>query len=54
VVDKIMLLADGSISMFGERIEVLTRLTGKKAPPNKMPPQQQSGNQISKGGVNNG
>jgi len=53
VVDKIMLLADGSISMFGERIEVLTRLTGKKAPPNKMP-QQQSGNQISKGGVNNG
>ena len=54
VVDKIMLLADGSISMFGERIEVLTRLTGKKPQPNKMPPQQQAGNQIPKGATNNG
>ena len=33
VVDKIMLVADGGISMFGERTEVLTKLAGKKAAP---------------------
>lgn len=33
VVDKIMLVADGSIGMFGERTEVLKRLAGKKADP---------------------
>lgn len=33
VVDKIMLVADGSISMFGERTEVLTKLAGQKAKP---------------------
>ncbi|WP_207497403.1 type I secretion system permease/ATPase [Limimaricola pyoseonensis] len=32
VVDKIMLLADGSIQMFGERMQVLQRLAGDKAP----------------------
>ena len=31
-VDKIMLLGDGSIQMFGARMEVLTKLAGDKAP----------------------
>jgi ATP-binding cassette subfamily C protein len=31
VVDKIMLLADGSVAMFGEREPVLKKLAGKKA-----------------------
>ncbi|MCP1167243.1 type I secretion system permease/ATPase [Limimaricola litoreus] len=31
-VDKIMLLGDGTIQMFGARMEVLTRLAGDKAP----------------------
>jgi ATP-binding cassette subfamily C protein len=31
-VDKIMLLGDGTIQMFGERMEVLKRLAGDKAP----------------------
>jgi ATP-binding cassette subfamily C protein len=33
VVDKIMLVADGSVAMFGERTEVLTKLAGNKAKP---------------------
>lgn len=32
VVDKIMLLADGSVQMFGERTQVLQQLAGRKAP----------------------
>jgi ATP-binding cassette subfamily C protein len=30
VVDKVMLLADGSVAMFGEREPVLRKLAGKK------------------------
>ncbi|MWD29082.1 type I secretion system permease/ATPase [Aquicoccus sp. SCR17] len=36
VVDKIMLLADGSVQMFGERTPILQELAGRKAPPNRM------------------
>ncbi|WP_240789465.1 type I secretion system permease/ATPase [Pseudooceanicola onchidii] len=32
VVDKIMLLADGSVQMFGERTPILQELAGRKAP----------------------
>lgn len=44
VVDKVMLVADGTIAMFGERQEVLTRLAGGKAaaPRAPAPPPQQN------------
>ena len=35
VVDKIMLLADGTVQMFGERQKVLEKLAGRKVTPNK-------------------
>lgn len=35
VVDKIMLLADGTVQMFGERQNVLEKLAGRKVNPNK-------------------
>ncbi|MGZ2259673.1 type I secretion system permease/ATPase [Roseobacter sp. A03A-229] len=37
-VDKIMLLADGTIQMFGERQKVLEQLAGRKTTPNKQVP----------------
>ncbi|WP_272858948.1 type I secretion system permease/ATPase [Paracoccus stylophorae] len=40
VVDKIMLLADGGVAMFGEREPVLRKLAGKKAPGGGQVPDQ--------------
>lgn len=38
VVDKIMLLADGTVQLFGERQSVLEKLAGRKSTPNKQVP----------------
>jgi ATP-binding cassette subfamily C protein len=38
-VDKIMVLKDGSVAMFGERMEVLKALSGNRGPQTNQSPQ---------------
>ncbi|EAQ03238.1 hypothetical protein OB2597_13878 [Pseudooceanicola batsensis HTCC2597] len=50
-VDKIMLLADGSVQMFGERTPILQELAGRKSPQPRVPEQPRPQN-LPKGNTN--
>ncbi|WP_424942676.1 type I secretion system permease/ATPase [Aliiroseovarius crassostreae] len=58
IVDKIMLLADGNIALFGERQKVMEQLAqrtrGNQQPPPQFTSDRTAQGQLKKGGVNNG